>query len=76
MMMFRLAGFPGIELSKQKGWEGCRGLPLIGDVALKLPHRSDVPRAPAHGPRSSSLPWGFRLAPIHGYPIPPHRSLA
>lgn len=71
-MMFRLAGFPGIVLSKQEGWEGCRGLPLIGDVALKPPHHSDVPWAPARGPAAASLPRGFQFVPVQGHPIPPH----
>lgn len=70
-MMFRLAGFPGIELSKQEGCEGCRGLPLIGDVALKLPHRSDVPRAPAHGPAAAPCPGAFGLPPYMATPSHP-----
>lgn len=71
-VMFGLDGFPGIiiVLSKQESWEGRPGLPLIGDVALKPPHRS---YAPGFGtlPPSSSLPRGFRLVPVHGHPTSP-----
>jgi len=71
--VFRLAAFPGIVLSKQEGWEQRRGLPLIGDVALKPPHRSDVPQAPAHGPAAAPCPRGFdsSLVPLRGHSICP-----
>lgn len=59
-MVFRLAVFPGIELSKQEGWEGCRGFSLIGDVAPKPPRHPDIPCAPAHGPAAAPCPRAGR----------------
>lgn len=57
-VMFRLDGFPGIimVLSKQESWEGRPGLPLIGDVALKPPHRSYVPRLRHAAPQQLPAP--------------------